>query len=339
MNTPIKVACVGAGFFSKFHREAWHRITQVDLCGIYDRECNRIEHSDVPMFDSLSQLLDVCNPDVLDIITPPPTHASIVRQAIAHGTTLVICQKPFCETLEQARALVVEAEQSNTTLVVHENFRFQPWFRLIKEQLDAGTLGTVQQAVFRLRTGDGQGPDAYLSRQPYFQTMPRFLIHETGVHYLDTFRYLFGDPIAVYADLRKLNEVIAGEDSAFVLFDFPGQLRALFDGNRHLDFVADDTRLTFGDFIVEGSKATIYLYGDGRVTRREFGAHQEQVLLAARQWSGFSGDCVHALHKHVVDHLLYDTPLENTAAQYLSVLALEHRVYESAEKGCKLYLQ
>ena len=31
--------------------------------------------------------------------------------------------------------------------------------------------------------GDGQGPRAYLDRQPYFQQMPRFLIHETAIHY------------------------------------------------------------------------------------------------------------------------------------------------------------
>ena len=42
--------------------------------------------------------------------------------------------------------------------------------------------------------------------------MPRLLIHETGVHYIDTFRYLFGTPTAVHADLRRCNPVIAGED-------------------------------------------------------------------------------------------------------------------------------
>ena len=34
--------------------------------------------------------------------------------------------------------------------------------------------------------GDGQGPDAYLARQPYFQAMERFLVHETAIHLIDT---------------------------------------------------------------------------------------------------------------------------------------------------------
>ena len=57
--------------------------------------------------------------------------------------------------------------------------------------------------TFRLRTGDGQGPDAYLSRQPYFQKMEHFLVHETAVHWIDTFRFLLGDINAVYADPEK----------------------------------------------------------------------------------------------------------------------------------------
>ncbi len=65
------------------------------------------------------------------------------------------------------------------------------------------------QAICRLRPGDGQGPEAYLDRQPYFQTMEKFLIHETGVHWVDTFAYLFGPAQSVYAGLRRVNPAIA----------------------------------------------------------------------------------------------------------------------------------
>ena len=34
---------------------------------------------------------------------------------------------------------------------------------------------------------------AYLERQPYFQTMPRFLVHETAIHLVDVFRFLLGE--------------------------------------------------------------------------------------------------------------------------------------------------
>jgi hypothetical protein len=44
---------------------------------------------------------------------------------------------------------------------------------------------------FRMRTGDGRGATPYL-QQPYFREMPRLLLYETAVHFLDTFRFLGG---------------------------------------------------------------------------------------------------------------------------------------------------
>ena len=62
--------------------------------------------------------------------------------------------------------------------------------------------------AFRLRPGDGQGPRAYLDRQPYFQTMPRLLVVETAIHWIDTFRFLMGEvdarsPRACAASIRS----------------------------------------------------------------------------------------------------------------------------------------
>jgi len=115
-----------------------------------------------------------------------------------------VCQKPFCGNHTDAKAICKKISASQSTVVVHENFRFQPWYQAIKTELNNGSLGTVLQATFRLRPGDGQGPDAYLERQPYFRDMKNFLIHETGVHFIDVFRYLFGEPQTLSADLSSL---------------------------------------------------------------------------------------------------------------------------------------
>lgn len=222
--------------------------------------------------------------------------------------------------------------------MIHENFRFQPWYRAIAAELQAGRLGHVQQATFRLRPGDGQGPEAYLDRQPYFREMPRFLIHETAVHWVDTFRYLFGTPKAVYADLRRLNPAIQGEDAGFVLFDHPAGVRALFDGNRHLDHAADNQRRTMGEALIEGTKGSLRLDGDGSLHLRAFGTQETTELLPPNRWQGFGGDCVHALQCHVVAGLRHGAPLENLGADYLQVIEIEHAIYASAEAGRKITL-
>jgi predicted dehydrogenase len=333
---PLRVACLGAGYFSSFHLDAWARIPEVTVVGVADRNTRAAVATGLTTFDDLNAMILNVAPDILDIILPPDGHADAIRTAIRAGIATVICQKPFCRDLAEATAIATEAEAAGIVLIVHENFRFMPWYQAMKSAIDAGRIGKVLQATFRLRPGDGQGPRAYLDRQPYFQTMPKFLIHETAVHWIDTFRFLFGDPDAVYADLRRINPAIAGEDAGFVLFDHPDHVRALFDGNRLLDHDADNQRRTMGEALIEGTRGTMTLLGDGSVSLRGFGQRTVQQLLSANSWDGFGGDCVHALQRHVVSGLLQGTEFANTARDYLTVIKTRDAIYRSAEIGAKV---
>ena len=331
----LRVACVGAGYFAQLHYQSWARMERAQVVGACDLNLEKAQATGVPAFTDTSEMLEAVRPDILDIILPPTGHASTIRTGLQHGVKHLICQKPFCQSLEEARTITDEVETAGATLVVHENFRFQPWYRTIKTALESHLLGDVLQMTFRLRPGDGQGPEAYLDRQPYFQTMPRFLVHETGVHWVDTFRYLFGDPLAVYADLRQVNPAIAGEDAGYLLFDHPGGVRALLDGNRNLDHVATNPRRTMGEGLVEGTEGTLTLQGDGSVWHRSFGAQAATNLLPADTWDGFGGDCVHHLQQHVVSGILDGGLFENTARAYLKVIEIELALYASAESGTK----
>ncbi|MEE4187701.1 MAG: Gfo/Idh/MocA family oxidoreductase [Roseobacter sp.] len=168
--------------------------------------------------------------------------------------------------------------------------------------------------------------------------MPRFLVQETAVHWVDVFRFLLGAPQAVYADLRRLNPAIAGEDAGVILFDHPGGVTALFDGNRLLDHSSDNTRRTMGEALFEGTKGTLTLFGDGRVEKRAFGAVDSTVVLAPDRWDGFGGDCVHALQRHVTEALRAGQTPENTARDYCGVLRIRDAIYRSAETGSKIRL-
>ena len=334
----LKVACVGAGYFSQFHYASWARMDRVRLVGSCNRDIEKARATGLPAHTDLDRMLSDRKPDLLDIILPPVAHAQTIRTALAAGIRWIICQKPFCADLAEARQITTEAEAAGATIVVHENFRFQPWYRTIKRAIDEKAVGQVHQVTFRLRPGDGQGTDAYLARQPYFQKMERFLVHETAVHWVDTFRYLLGNPVSVYADLRRINPVIAGEDAGYILFEHPGGVRALFDGNRHLDHAADNLRRTMGEALVEGTSGSIELRGDGSVSLRRFGTCGTEMLLPADTWDGFGGDCVHALQSHVVSGILDGTHLENRAQEYLAVEVIEEAIYASAKNGCRQLL-
>ena len=142
-----------------------------------------------------------------------------------------------------------------------------------------------------------------------------------------------GEPQTVFADLRRLNPVIAGEDSGFLLFAYDSGVRALFDGNRLLDHAAENTRHTMGEALLEGTRGVIRLDGDGRLGHRAHASREETIMLEPRAWAGFGGDSVHALQQHVVRGLLNDEKIENTAAEYLVNLCWEELAYCSASRG------
>ena len=332
----IRVACIGAGYFSQFHYGSWARMDRVTLVGSCNRDIEKAKATGLPAYSDLDVMLAETKPDLLDIILPPVAHAETIKTALAAGIKTMICQKPFCNNLAEAESITALAEAAGARIIVHENFRFQPWYRAIKTAIDDGVVGTVQQVTFRLRPGDGQGPRAYLDRQPYFQQMERFLVHETAVHFIDTFRYLLGDPKAVYADLRKINPVIAGEDAGYILFDHSDGVRAIFDGNRHLDHAADNTRCTMGEGLIEGTEGTLTLTGDGAVQLRKYSTMDMTTVFAAEEWVGFGGDCVHSLQSHVICGILDGTPFENEARDYLTVIRIEEAVYASADEEQKL---
>ncbi len=335
----LRVACVGAGYFSQFHYGSWARIAGVNLVGACDRDIEAAKRTGLPSYNDLAQMINEVKPDLIDIILPPVAHALMIRVALDKGVKTLICQKPFCQNKAEAEEMVALAKAHGAQIIVHENFRFQPWYRALKNQLDNNAVGQLQQVAFRLRPGDGQGPQAYLDRQPYFQDMERFLVHETAVHWVDTFRYLLGNPTAVYADLRQMNPVIAGEDAGYILFDHPGGVRALFDGNRHLDHAADNHRRTMGEALIEGTEGVIHLRGDGSLWRRGFQELHETCILPRDHWDGFGGDCVHHLQSHVISGLLEQTPLENLAQDYLRVIDIEEAIYASADQGQKIRLE
>ncbi|MEM8790355.1 MAG: Gfo/Idh/MocA family oxidoreductase [Pseudomonadota bacterium] len=336
----LKVACVGAGYFSSFHLDAWVRIENTQVVGVadQDRKALRARAHGFAHFAEASVLFGAETPDIVDIITPPPTHLGLIREALRTCPRAIVCQKPFCQDLAEAERAVGLAEEAQIPLIIHENFRFQPWYRVLKDMLVQGGFGEVLQVTFRLRPGDGQGPDAYLDRQPYFQKMPRFLIHETAVHWIDTFRFLLGQPDTVWADLRRLNPVIAGEDAGLVVFGYADGKCALFDGNRLSDHPAANRRRTMGECLIEGTKMTAMLDGDGRIFIRSFGSNDWSPHPFEAPETGFGGDCVHALQSHVVAHLETGSSLENEARDYLAVIRMEEAIYRSHETRQRITL-
>lgn len=342
MSEELKVAVVGLGYFAEFHLDAWTELEGARLVTISDlSDERRAWASDKYGINASIDVSDVIasDPDIIDIVTPPPSHFELIKK-LAAKDKIIICQKPFCLSVEQAEEAIALANERGCRIFIHENFRFQPWYRAIKSFIDDGGLGEIYQARYYLRPGDGRGPDAYLSRQPAFQKMPRLLIHETGVHFIDLFRWISGNIANVYADIRKLNPVIAGEDCGIVILNHENGSQSVLDGNRLSDHPTDNLRRTMGVMQIEGEKGTIDLNGMGEVTFRPFGSSSSQEIPIELEVdiNAFGGGCVKALCRHIILAANGMGEFENEAQDYLAVIKASEATYQSAETGRRIDL-
>lgn len=330
----MKGVCIGAGYFSQFQYEAWTRIPEVEITALCNSNLERatpiMQQYNVPNhYTDYKEMILKEKPDFVDIITPPETHWEMCKFAADQGVH-IICQKPLAPTFEESQKIVAYVKEKGVRFIVHENFRFQPWHREIKKLINNDEIGDLYTMNFRSRMGDGWGQDAYLGRQPYFRDYKKLLIYETGIHFIDTFRYHAGEVSRVYAMLRKLNPVIKGEDCGWMMLEFEKGTKAMWDANRYNENNLPNPRYTFGEYLVEGSNGTIRLYSDGKITIQQLGQAEKEHKYVHND-IGFAGDCCYIFQRHFIDAMLSGEAFETSGEEYLKSLAVQEAVYKSHE--------
>lgn len=334
---------MGAGYFSDYHYDAWARIPPVKICAVADLDIRKAERVakryGIPrVYDDFEEMLEEERPDFVDVITPPESHLDVCREAAIRGIH-VICQKPLAPTLGDAEYLVQAMEASAARFMVHENWRWQPWHREMRRMIDEGLIGEAFSCYFAVRLGDGWQQDAYLRRQPYFREYPRLLMFETGVHFIDLFRFLLGEVTTVYARLRRLNPSIRGEDSGHIVLGFESGATAVLDANRYNEpETDDDPRYTFGTLRIDGEHGHMRLHPDGRIVFKELGQPAREHSYH-RPVHGFAGDSILQLQSHFVDRLADGMEFESEARDYLQTLRVVEACYLSAAAGRAVHLE
>ena len=342
MKTKLKGVAIGAGYFSKFQYEAWTRIPEVEITALCNSNLDRAKgimdsYGVKNHYTDYKSMILNEKPDFVDIITPPETHFEMCKFAADHGVH-IICQKPLAPSFETSQKIVDYVSSKDVRFVVHENFRFQPWHREIKKIIDNNVIGELFSLNFRSRMGDGWGENAYLSRQPYFRDYEKLLIYETGVHFIDTFRYHAGEIESVSAILKRLNPVIKGEDSGLMILNFKNGSHAVWDANRYNENNFTKRRYTFGEYLIDGSKGSVRLYSDGKITIQKLGAAEKEHYYKHED-IGFAGDCCYIFQRNFIDNLIRGEHFETSGENYLKTLQAQEAVYQSAKINAPVILK
>ncbi len=324
MDRKLRGGIVGCGYFGRIQLDAWRRMDGVEIVAACDTDIERARKAAPAAYADAIEMVEKEQLDFLDIATRPDSHLPLVRLAAGRGLA-VICQKPMAPDWDQAVAMVEAAAQAGVRLMIHENWRWQPWYREVRKRIEAGEIGRPVSYVFRTRQKDGAGPTPY-PKQPYFAEMPRLLIYETLVHHIDTARFLFGDVEAVCACARRVNPVIAGEDQASLILTHDTGVQGVIDGHRFADPVPPGPAM--GDALFDGDEGTLAVTATGDVFLNG------RPVWAAPEDRYYKGDSVRATQQHFIECLRTGAPFETGGREYLHTFGAVEAAYESLARGC-----
>lgn len=322
---------VGCGYFAGIHLEAWNRLRDaVRMEAVCDLDpsaaARRASQFGIPRtYGDYRQMFETERPGFVDIVTRPDRHFEVLRAAADLGIT-VLCQKPLAPTYEEAEAMVAYCESAGVRLMVNENWRWQAWYRELKRVLDSGVIGQPFCFSLRHRMQDGAGPRPY-PRQPYFLEMPRLLLIETMIHFLDTARFLVGDLKVAHCSLRRVNPAIRGEDVVLMTLEGAGTLVGTIDGNRLAP--PEKEGPVMGDARVEGTGGAVCLEGDGRIFIHPLNGDRSEHVYPIPT-IGYRGDSAFQTLRHFLECLDSGAEFETHGREYLKTTALVFEGYRLA---------
>jgi predicted dehydrogenase len=325
---PLRVGLVGAGWVTQHHLPAWQRMAErARIVAIADPSLERARqraqaHGIQQVYADAQSMFERADLDAVDIAAPREAHAGLVRMAAERGLA-VLCQKPLAPTLAEARSLVDDVA-GRIRLMVHENWRFRPYYRLMAEWLREGRIGRVVQAQMTILSAglipDADGKLPVIERQPFIATLERALVMEVLIHQIDTLRFLLGDMTLAYAKLGKTCRATLGEDRAFVAFD--GADGAAIGLLANL-CTHGEAPLKSDTLVIVGEQGCIRLDGD---TLRCDGARpvEQRFDLASAYLDAYA-----ATIAHFVDALASGSEFETAPADNLKTLQLVEDIYRA----------
>jgi predicted dehydrogenase len=223
----LRVALAGAGMISHYHLTAWSRLgNRAKVVAIADpdraKAALRAETFGIQaIYTDVVDMLTAEHIDAIDIASPRETHAQNVEHAASRGID-VLCQKPLAPTLALSETLIHDVG-GRVRLMVHENWRFRPWYRRIRNWLDEGAVGNLllgnMASISSALLPDNTGKIPALVRQPFMAGETRLLIAESLIHQIDVVRWLMGPLRVVSARASRSIDVVKGETLSAIFME------------------------------------------------------------------------------------------------------------------------
>ena len=214
--------------------------------------------------------------DIVDICTPPGTHAEIANAAAAAGKA-VVCEKPLAITYQEASGMAEAVLKAGVLNAVGFNYRRLPAVSLMKRMVDEGAVGKV-----RLWRGTWLSDEFVNPAIPFDwrfdRTMGGSTIADLGSHLIDMASWMVGKVTEVCAQsetfVRERVDTRAGslipvtvDDASSALLAFEWGARGVLEMartavRRPCDFTVEING-DAGTLVFDYARLNELMYGEG----------------------------------------------------------------------------
>ena len=204
------LAIVGFGGMAGWHYDLIEKFENLSVSGIWDIKEERREYArsrQIPVYESLEDLLADETVDLVLVATPNDVHKSIAIAAMAAGKN-VVSEKPVTLCSEDLQEMIKASETYGKFLTVHQNRRWDEDFLTVKKLMDEGTLGEIYRLESRVHGSSGI-PGDWRQEKEHGGGM----VLDWGVHLLDQALMLFPGVAlkTVYATLTNVTNQLVDD--------------------------------------------------------------------------------------------------------------------------------
>ena len=265
----LRGAVVGYGFISgKGHIPAYLQRAQkhkdVEIIAVADicearraRAQEALPHARI--YSDYKALLraEAQNLDFVDISTPPCDHAEIAHAALEAGLH-VLCEKPLTPTLEEARSLLKQAQESKRVLFPCHNYKHAPVVKAIQEIIQSGKIGKIRSITLNTyRNTHAKGVPEWKThwrREKKLSGGGIAMDHGSHTFYL-TFAWMGAYPLSVTSKMTTLEpHLYDTEDNFTAVLSFPQGL-----AHTHLSWTAGVRKVIY---TLQGERGAITVDDD-----------------------------------------------------------------------------
>jgi predicted dehydrogenase len=209
---PLRVACIGMGWWSDVLADAMKRSKQIEIAACYTRSADKraafaAKYKCRPAASYEEVLADPAIKAVINT-TPNDVHLETTRAAAAAGKH-VFLDKPIANTVSDGRAISEVCRKAGVVLALGYQRRRESHFRWVKQQIAAGVFGKLVNAEANI-SRDRLGQIDLSSWRYQAAGMPGGVMLQIGIHYTDVLEFLMGPVVAVRGQFAQL--VLPGDN-------------------------------------------------------------------------------------------------------------------------------